>query len=141
MRAHSGIRRVLGLLALLPALAASACGPSAPAPAGAVASYEMRGEIVRLPLAGSREIAIRHEAVPGFRDESDKVVGMDAMTMPFSLAQGLSVDGLAPGDRVSFTLEMRWHDPREIARVSRLEKLPPGTTLAWESPTLPGSSP
>lgn len=94
----------------------------------------MRGEIVRLPAAGAREIILRHEAVPDLRDESGKVVGMEAMTMPFTLARDVGLEGLAPGDRIAFTLEMRWQDPREIARISRIEKLPAGTTLSWEAP-------
>lgn len=97
----------------------------------------MRGEIVRLPSADSREIVIRHEAVPDFRDESGKVVSMEAMTMPFTLAGDLpaaSLDGLAPGERIAFTLEMRWQDPSEIARITRIAKLPVGTTLAWDNP-------
>lgn len=102
----------------------------------------MRGEIVRLPQAGEREIAIRHEAVPGFRDESGKVVGMEAMTMPFTLAPDLTaaaLDGLAPGDRIAFTLEMRWQDPRDIARISRIDRLPEGTALAWDPPPAGGA--
>ncbi len=97
----------------------------------------MRGEIVRLPTAETREIAIRHEAVPDFRDESGKVVGMEAMTMPFSLGPEISdsaLAGLKPGDRIAFTLEMRWQDPREIARISRIDRLPEGTALAWDPP-------
>jgi Cu/Ag efflux protein CusF len=141
MRTPWEMRRLLGLVTLLPALALGACDRSAPAPTGAVASYEMRGEIVRLPPAGSREIAIRHEAVPEFRDEQGKVVGMESMTMPFALAQGLALEGLAPGDRVHFTLEMRWQEPREIARIARIEKLPAGARLAWDVPAAPGASP
>jgi len=97
----------------------------------------MRGEIVRLPVAGSREITIRHEAVPDFRDETGKIVGMEAMTMPFTLAPfvpQVALDGLAPGDRIAFTLVMRWQDPHEIARISRILKLPEGTKLSWEAP-------
>ena len=94
----------------------------------------MRGEIVRLPAPGSHEIVIRHEAVPDFRDEAGKVVSMEAMTMPFALAPEASIAGLAPGDRIAFTLEMRWQEPSEVARISRIGKLPEGTTLSWESP-------
>ena len=63
------------------------------------------------------------------------------MTMPFAPAQGLALEGLAPGDRVHFTLEMRWQEPREIARIARIEKLPAGARLAWDVPAAPGASP
>lgn len=131
------VRRFALACALAAALVPIACSKPPTAPAGPVDSYAMRGEIARLPHPGAREIVIRHEAVPGFRDESGKVVGMEAMTMPFTLAPDLpasALGGLAPGDRIAFTLEMRWRDPREIARISRIERLPAGTLLSWEKP-------
>ncbi len=137
MFATAGIRRVAIVFAATSAIAAIAtvsCSRPPEAPAVTVESYAMRGEIVRLPAAGSREMAIRHEAIPEFRDEAGKVVGMEAMTMPFTLASGVAIAGLAPGDRVAFTLEMRWQDPREIARISRIEKLPADARLAWDPP-------
>ncbi|MBP7589906.1 MAG: copper-binding protein [Thermoanaerobaculia bacterium] len=129
--------RLVSALALAFALVHVACSRPPAAPAGPVESYAMRGEVVRLPLPGGREIAIRHEAVPDFRDESGKVVGMGAMTMPFTLAPDLpatAMAGLAPGDRIAFTLEMHWQEPSEVARISRLERLPAGTVLAWDPP-------
>lgn len=144
MFATRGFRRIATVFAATAAIATASCStpPEAPAaPAVPAESYAMRGEIVRLPAAGSREMAIRHEAVPDFRDEGGKVVGMEAMTMPFTLAQGVGVDALAPGDKIAFTLEMRWRDPREIARISRIERLPAGTLLSWEkAPDGPGTS-
>ena len=137
MLATAGIRRFAPFFAVIgaiAAIAAASCRRPPEAPAVTVESYAMRGEIVRLPAAGSREMAIRHEAIPEFRDEAGKVVGMEAMTMPFTLAQGVGVDALAPGDKIAFTLEMRWRDPREIARISRIERLPAGTLLSWEKP-------
>ncbi len=127
------------LVPLVVAIAAAGCSPQGRAPTVAVESYSMRGEIVRLPPPGTREIAVRHEAVPDFRDESGKVVGMGAMTMPFTLAPEVSLSGLAPGDRISFTLEMRWKETRDIARIAGLEKLPAETKLSWEEPAAPES--
>ena len=127
-------RRIASALLATALLSSTGCGAPAAPPAASGQSYAMRGEIVRLPAAGAREIILRHEAVPDLRDESGKVVGMEAMTMPFTLARDVGLEGLAPGDRIAFTLEMRWQDPREIARISRIEKLPAGTTLSWEAP-------
>lgn len=126
------------------ALCHAACNRPPAAPARPADSYAMRGEIVRLPPPGGRDIALRHEAVPDFRDASGKVVGMDAMTMPFTLSADLpptALAGLAPGDRIAFTLEMRWEDPSEIARIARIEKLPAGTTLSWDPPAPASASP
>jgi Cu/Ag efflux protein CusF len=130
-RSHFGALLAGALVAL------AACGDGAPPPPPAGdADYEARGEIARLPDASSPEIWIRHEAIPDFRDAQGEVVGMESMTMPFKLAPGVAVGDLAPGDRVSFRLEMRWGD-RAAASVARIEKLPDGTRLAWESAAAP----
>ncbi len=141
MLATAGIRRFAHVFAVTAAIGTASCSKPAEAPAVTVESYAMRGEIVRLPAAGTREMVIRHEAVPDFRDEAGKVVGMEAMTMPFTLARGVEIEGLAPGDKVAFTLEMRWRDPREIARISRIERLPAGAVLFWEKPPAGAETP
>ena len=123
------------LVALL--LVAVACGPAAAPPKpGADQSYQVRGEIARLPEAGapSPEIWIRHEAIPDFATEEGQKVGMDAMTMPFALDPALSLQGFATGDKVGFTLEVRWADRAAPARVVRLEKLPAETELVFGPP-------
>jgi Cu/Ag efflux protein CusF len=125
----------LALTALLLPLVACG-GPEPPAPPAGNADYEARGEIAKLPDATSAQIWIRHEAIPDFRNEAGEVVGMESMTMPFSVAPGLSLAGLAPGDRIGFRLEMRWGD-RAAASVARIEKLPEATRLAWESEAAP----
>lgn len=51
------------------------------------------------------------------------------MTMPFVPAPGLDLSGLAVGDQVRFTWELRWSPPR-IAHVTRIEKLPADPTPA-----------
>jgi Cu/Ag efflux protein CusF len=134
MNFTSGFCRTAAFFAATAAITAVSCSKPPEAPAVSAQSYAMRGEIVRLPAAGTREMAIRHEAVPDFRDETGKIVGMEAMTMPFALASAVAIEGLAPGDRVAFTLEMRWQDPREIVRISRIEKLPADARLAWDPP-------
>ena len=40
------------------------------------------------PADPQHEIWIRHEAIPDFTSDEGQVVGMDAMTMPFALAEG-----------------------------------------------------
>lgn len=129
--------RLLPALSLLVTLAAceAAKQPAATAPQ----TYDVRGEVLRLPAAGSREILIRHEAIPGFRNEAGKVVGMEAMTMPFTLAEGAAVEGLAPGDVVSFTLETRWELERDPVRVIRIVKDATIYKLDLEEGKLPDS--
>ena len=139
MRDPAGAPRLAASFLLAIALLQAGCGKPAESPSVPVETYAMRGEIVRLPSPQSPEIAIRHEAVPGFRDEGGKVVGMEAMTMPFGLAPEVDVAGLAPGDKVAFTLEMRWKATSDIVRISRLEKLPAETRLSWETAPTPAT--
>ena len=141
MPASVGILRLAASLAVAVTVLSAGCSQPAETPAVTVETYAMRGEIVRLPAAGSREIAIRHEAVADFRDEGGKGVGMEAMTMPFTLAPAANVAGLAPGDKVAFTLEMRWKATSDIVRISRIERLPAGTMLSWESSPAPTPTP
>ena len=79
--------------------------PAAPAPAAAAHRYDVAGEVlaVQEPVAGLPRLSIAHEQIPAFRDlETEEVVGMPAMTMPFPVAAGLPVP--AEGERVRFTL-------------------------------------
>jgi Cu/Ag efflux protein CusF len=54
--------------------------------------------IVRLVLKDQNAIFLTHETIPGL---------MEGMTMGFQAAGGTILDGLAPGDRVLFTVELR----------------------------------
>ncbi|KAB2956719.1 MAG: copper-binding protein [Thermoanaerobaculia bacterium] len=116
-------------------LVAAACKPAPPAQVAAAgdADYRVRGEIVRLPEAPGGEIWIRHEAIPDFEDAEGKVVGMESMSMPFPVGAGVDLAGRAPGDRVSFTLAMRWNG-RPANAITALELLPEGTALAFDPP-------
>ena len=115
-------RRFAAALALALASAFVACAPQEKAPAAPAQRYEVRGEIVGLPSVGSREVMMKHEAIPGFRDDTGKVVGMEGMTMPFTLGEGVSTDGFAAGDPVQFTLEVDWTSKRDPVRIVKLEK-------------------
>jgi Cu/Ag efflux protein CusF len=66
----------------------------APTPGAGPASWTVRG-IVRGSQPRDRAVVITHEPVPGL---------MGAMTIAFRLADPRLTTGLAPGDRVEFTL-------------------------------------
>jgi Cu/Ag efflux protein CusF len=53
---------------------------------------------VRLVLKDQDAVFLTHESIPGL---------MEGMTMGFQTAGGAILDGLAPGDRVLFTVEMK----------------------------------
>lgn len=58
----------------------------------------------------SRELLIKHEPIPDYRDMNGEVVGMHGMTMPFYLDEGVKIDGLKSGEQVSFELS-QWRKP------------------------------
>jgi Uncharacterized protein SCO1/SenC/PrrC, involved in biogenesis of respiratory and photosynthetic systems len=86
---------------LLAGLAATLCScqpASRPpvTPLSAQKSYQVKGVVIDLSPQ-SKEVKIRHEEVPGF---------MPAMTMPFDVKDARLIEGLKPGDRVSFRLNV-----------------------------------
>ena len=121
--------RIAGVMALsVLAVVVGSCGREAPPPPADV--YTVRGVVERLPQAGGPDsgLYIHHAAIPSFRDEHGKVVGMMSMTMPFPVAAGVSLAGIAPGDAVQFTFTVEWKRPAGY-QLTRIEKLPPGTAV------------
>ena len=116
--------------ATLLVLLAACTAPPPAAPAGARV-YVVRGEVVQAPspvLAGI-QVLVRHEAIDDFVDASGKVVGMDAMVMPFEASPAAASKDLAAGDKVEVRFSMDWKEPR--LRVERIERLPAGTVLRF----------
>lgn len=97
--------------------------------------YTVRGEVVKLPPP---QLVLRHEAIPDFVDASGKVTGMRSMAMPFDLAPGTTVQGVAPGDPVEVVLAVDWTRP-SIA-IERVRKLPAGTVLRLGAGVTPAGS-
>ncbi|MFO7652748.1 MAG: copper-binding protein [Candidatus Krumholzibacteriia bacterium] len=93
--------------------------------------YTVRGIVERLPEeGGDRSVYIRHQAIPEYRDDTGEVVGMDSMTMPFPVADSVSLDGLEPGDPVEFTFEVSYQPSRY--EITAIEELPAGTEVRFE---------
>jgi hypothetical protein len=91
-------------------------------------TYTTRGLIETLPQEPGGPLEVHHERIADFQDRHGEVVGMDPMIMPFVPAAGVDLSGLAPGDPVEFTWEMRWN-ARPNALIVKLTKLPAGTAL------------
>jgi len=123
--------------ALLLLLLAACSAPPPPAPAGARA-YVVRGEVVQAPspVTAGIQVLVRHEAIDDFVDASGKVVGMDAMVMPFEVETALAEKDLAKGDKVEIRFTMDWGEPQ--LRVERIGRLPPGTALTFRSARVQG---
>jgi Cu/Ag efflux protein CusF len=138
------IRRCAPTLALATAsLLLAACGggtSEAPAPAETATAeaaaapgadvYEVRGEVTQLPNPDnpSAQLMVQHEPIPDFKNSKGEMVGMNAMEMPFPVGEGVSLDGIAVGDKVILTFEVQFQ-PSTRYEVTAIEKLPADTTL------------
>ena len=83
-----------------------------------------------------------HEPIDDFLAPDGKV-GMNSMSMPFPLAKGVSMSGIAPGDVVEVRLAV-WTAKGDLGYEARaVKKLPPETALHFglASPPLPGVKP
>lgn len=91
-----------------------------------ICSWQVKGVIKGLPGRGlaANEILVKHEPIPDYRDESGKVVGMMAMTMPFYVANSVSLDGISVGDSVELVVEQRIK-PKFTDSVVSIKKVPP----------------
>jgi len=96
-------------------------------------SYTVRGEVVALPGGGgpTDHLRIRHESIPSFVGFDGNVVGMASMTMPFPTADDVDLSGLAPGDKIEFTLVVRWEGSPGY-QITEIHKLPPDTVLDFD---------
>ena len=120
-----------GALAVAAAATVGGCGRKLPVAAADV--YTVRGVVEQLPPAAGpdRELYIHHAAIPEFRNERGKVVGMGSMTMPFPVAPGVPLAGIAPGDAVEFTFAISWKRPAGYQLI-RIRKLPAGSAVDLE---------
>ncbi|HHN78450.1 MAG TPA: copper-binding protein [Phycisphaerales bacterium] len=117
-------------------------------------TYHVRGEIVQLPSEGPppTDLRIHHERIPNFIGKdgtvfvnSDGVTGMKAMTMAFpELGDGVSLDGLHPGDKIAFVLKVKWLETPSGVKaphwlVSAVEPLPDDTQLNFGDDVAPAT--
>lgn len=125
------IPSLIGASILSLAVCISACSPEAP-PATArtrstipVKSYTVKGVVEAVPVADkpSTQFIVRHEEIPDFV-ASDGRLGMNKMAMPFPLGEGVSVEGLKPGDPVvlDFTVDWNASPAYWITKITRFEE-------------------
>lgn len=102
----------------------------------------VRGEITQLPdpnVPGS-ELKIHHEQIRNFKTKDgtisvtkEGIAGMRSMTMPFPVGEGVSIDGLSVGDKVSFDFVVNWGNNRPAWEITKIEKLPAETELDFNN--------
>lgn len=103
-------------------------------PAKADDVYTVRGVVKSVPEAGKpgSQLMIHHEEIPGFIGFDGKAVGMKEMTMPFPVAAGTSLTGIAAGDDVEFVFEV--FRAKKSYQLTKIAKLPAGTELKLKAP-------
>jgi Cu/Ag efflux protein CusF len=114
----------------------------AAASTGATQTYHTRGIIKQLPdpKSPTAEFMIQHEAIDTFVNGQGKVVGMNAMTMPFpKLGEGISLDGFAINDKIAFSFTVTWPGPTWV--VDSIEKLAPETEMVFGRAKPPETEP
>jgi protein SCO1/2 len=105
-------------------------------PAGKTWTFPVRG-VVRELKADGRTVVIQHEAIPGY---------MPAMTMPLKVKDSKELNGLHPGDEITFELrvteEESWVEQVTWVGTGPLPTpSPPGVTPAEPSPVPPKRHP
>lgn len=103
-------------------------------PAGpAQRAYTTRGRIDKLPGEHAGYLMIHHAHIPDFLNRKGEVVGMDEMVMEFpAFVPGVTLDGLAVGEPVEFTFEVRWDDD-PVWVVTNIIELPPEAELGLKA--------
>lgn len=120
------------MLSVLPGCGSKQAPPKPRTVANApVETYTTRGVVVALPdpkRKGSPDLELHHESVPSLKDRDGTVVGMGEMTMPFPLAEGVTLEGVSVGDKLEVTFSVDW-SRAPVHRVTAWKKLPPETEL------------
>lgn len=102
----------------------------------------VRGEIKSMPTDGiaGDDAKFRHAQIVDFKSAdgsipvtADGIAGMRSMTMPFPMADGVSLDGYSVGDKIKFDFEVSWDDGRASWEVTRIEKLDPSVEIDYEN--------
>lgn len=86
--------------------------------------YTVKGIIKGMPGDGlaANELLVKHQPIPDYRDDTGAIVGMMAMTMPFYLAQGVSLQGIKAGDAVELKVEQHLK-PKFTEEVTSIKKV------------------
>lgn len=102
----------------------------------------VRGELKSMPTDGiaGDDAKIRHTQIVDFKAAdgsipvtADGIAGMRSMTMPFPMADGVSLDGYSMGDKVEFDFAVSWDGGRASWEVTRIEKLDQSIEIDYEN--------
>lgn len=102
----------------------------------------IQGELKSMPTEGMAggDAQIRHMQIVDFKgadgsipETADGIPGMRSMTMPFPMADGVSLDGFAVGDKIEFDFAVSWDGARPSWEVTRLVKLDPAIEIDYSN--------
>jgi hypothetical protein len=121
--------------ALLLAAGCSGCGTKG-------RDHTVRAMVVQAPDPANPAggLYLYHEAIDDWVGRDGKQDGMDPMAMPFPVARGVPLTGLAANDKVEVTLHVDW-DADTAVQITKLRKLPPDTRLVFRAAVPPGKAP
>jgi Cu/Ag efflux protein CusF len=106
-------------------LLVAACSVATSAVADTAYYYSVKGIIKGMPGDGlaKNEMLVKHQPIPDYRDDSGAIVGMMAMTMPFYLKEGLSLEGIKAGDTVELKVEQHLKPTftEEVVSIKKVE--------------------
>jgi hypothetical protein len=98
--------------------------------------YVVRGMVTQTPAPANprSEFLVRHEPIPAFKANYNETTptGMNAMIMPFPLADGVDISGLQVGDKITLEFVVFYEaDTGDIAsyRTTTITPLEPDTEL------------
>ena len=96
--------------------------------------YVVRALVVQAPDPANPAggLYLYHEAIDGWTGRDGKRDGMDPMAMPFPVARGVPLTGIAANDKVEVTLHVDWQADRAV-EITRLRKLPRDTRLVFRA--------
>jgi Cu/Ag efflux protein CusF len=118
------MKRAALAAAMASLLAASACRGDAPGE-----RYTVRGAVENLTEAQGQPVAlIHHEAIPDFVDGYGEKRTMMSMAMAFGIERGVSLDGIAVGDKVEVTFAVD-RERYPSFHITALRELPADTEL------------
>jgi|GEM_PF-1324873 len=124
------MRRAWGVFILLACAAAVLAGCGRPASGH---NYVVRAQVVDLPSPGNGNLLqLHHEPIDNFVTRDGQTEGMDSMTMPFLVADNVSLRDIHPGDKIEVILHVDWKTERSV-QITGLRKLDPGLRLDFRA--------
>ncbi len=96
--------------------------------------YTVRAQVVTTPdpARPAEGLYLYHEAIDDWMGRSGEVEGMDTMSMPFPVAQGVPFAEIQANDKVEVTLHVDWGADTPV-EITGIRELPPDIELVFRA--------